>query len=157
VNYGVRYTYNGRLHATGSKPIAIFDPKQSSGLSIVGKDIEALYPGDYNNFAPRFGFAYTPTRGGKWVFRGHYGIYYDIINGNLFIDNRAGSDSGRGVSRQPIGPAPVYSVANPGTGANGTGPYTIQQGVYIFGNAAAPTAFSVYTVNQNLRSPYVQN
>ena len=50
-NYGVRYTYNGRLHAVGSKPIAIFNPAVASGLSIVGKDIESLYPGDYNNFA----------------------------------------------------------------------------------------------------------
>lgn len=157
LNYGFRYTYNGRLHATGSKPIAIFNPKAAGGLSIVGQDIEALYPADYNNIAPRFGFAYSPTRGGKMVLRGHYGIYYDIINGNLFIDNRAGSDAGRGVSRQPIGPAPVFSVSNPGTGPKGEGVYTIQQGVAIFGGAVASPPFAVYTVNQNLRSPYVQN
>jgi hypothetical protein len=157
INYGFRYTYNGRLHATGSKPIAIFDPKSSTGLSIVGKDIEALYPADYNNIAPRLGFAYSPTRGGKMVIRGHYGVYYDIVNGNLFIDNRAGSDAGRGVSRQPTGPAPVFSATNPGTGPNGSGPYTIQQGVPIFGGATPQPPFAVFTVNQNLRSPYVQN
>src|SRR5215813_2052740 len=101
INYGVRYTYNGRFHAVGSKPIAIFDPKAAGGLSIVGKGIDALYPADYNNLAPRFGFAFAPWGGGNLVICGHYGVYYDIVNGNLFIDNRAGSDAGRGVSRQP--------------------------------------------------------
>src|SRR5262249_1450887 len=157
INYGVRYTYNGRLHATGSKPIAIFNPKASNGLSIVGKDIDALYPADYNNFAPRLGFAYMPWRDSKLVLRGHYGVYYDIVNGNLFIDNRAGSDAGRGVSRQPTGPAPVFTASNPGTGPGGVGRYTIQAGTPIFGGATPQPPFAVFTVNQNLRSPYVQN
>jgi len=150
INYGVRYTYNGRFHAVGSKPIAIFNPAAAGGLSIVGKDIDALYPADYNNFAPRLGFAYAPWRGSKLVIRGHYGVYYDIINGNLFIDNRAGSDGGRGVSRQPAGPAPVFSISNPDQ-------VVVQQGQYIFGSATPQPPFAVYTVNQNLRSPYVQN
>jgi carboxypeptidase family protein len=157
INYGVRYTYNGRFHAVGSKPIAIFDPKAAGGLSIVGQDIDALYPADYNNLAPRFGFAYAPWRGGNLVVRGHYGVYYDIVNGNLFIDNRAGSDAGRGISRQPTGPAPVFTASNPGTGPSGNGPYTIQAGVPIFGGATPRPPFAVFTVNQNLRSPYVQN
>ncbi len=150
INYGLRYTYNGRLHAVGNKPIAIFNPKSPSGLSIVGKDIDALYPADYNNFAPRLGFAFAPQRGGKWVIRGHYGIYYDIINGNLFIDNRAGSDAGRGISRQPAGPAPVFSISNPDL-------VIVKQNQFIFGSATPQPPFAVYTVNQNLRSPYVQN
>jgi hypothetical protein len=157
INYGFRYTYNGRMHATGSKPISIFNPKASNGLSIVGKDIDALYPADYNNFAPRLGFAYIPWRDSKLVLRGHYGVYYDIVNGNLFIDNRAGSDAGRGVSRQPTGPVPVFNASNPGTGPKGSDPYTIQAGVPIFGGATPHPPFKVFTVNQNLRSPYVQN
>jgi hypothetical protein len=157
INYGVRYAYNGRFHVTGSKPIAIFDPNAPGGLSVVGQDIEALYPADYNNFAPRFGFAFTPSRNSKLVIRGHYGVYYDIINGNLFVDNRAGADGGRGVSRQPIGPAPVFSVSSPGTGPLGLDPLVITQGQYIFGGAAGQSTFAVYTVNQNLSAPYVQN
>jgi Carboxypeptidase regulatory-like domain len=157
INYGLRYAYNGRFHAAGNKPIAIFDPNAPGGLSVVGQNIDALYPADYNNFAPRFGFAFTPSRNSKWVIRGHYGVYYDIINGNLFVDNQAGSDGGRGVSRQPIGPAPVFSVNSPGTGPLGQGPLVISPGQYIFASAAGQSEYAVYTVNQNLAAPYVQN
>jgi len=150
INYGLRYTYNGRLHAVGDKPIAIFLPEAPGGLAVIGKDLDALYPADYNNFAPRLGFAFAPQRGGKWVIRGHYGIYYDIINGNLFIDNRAGSDAGRGISRQPAGPAPVFSISNPD-------PVIVTQNQFIFGSATPKPPFAVYSVNQNMRSPYVQN
>lgn len=38
----------------------------------------ALIHPDYNNFAPRFGFAYAPMRG--MVIRGAYGIFYNHTN-----------------------------------------------------------------------------
>lgn len=34
------------------------------------------YPTDFNNFAPRFGFAYTPGRQQSLVVRGGYGLFY---------------------------------------------------------------------------------
>jgi hypothetical protein len=120
------------------------------GLAVVGKDIDGLYPAVLNSYAPRLGFAFAPERGGKWVIRGHYGIYYDIVNGNLFIDNRAGSDAGRGVSRNPGGPAPVFSISNPNL-------VVVQPNQLIFGSATPEPPFAVYTVSQNLRAPYVQN
>ena len=36
----------------------------------------------YNDWAPRIGFAYSPSSSGKWVFRGGYGISYWDPNGD---------------------------------------------------------------------------
>jgi len=112
-----------------------------------------LYPKDLNNFAPRLGFAFTPSRGGKTVIRGAWGVYYDIPNGNLIIDNRA-KPGGRGVSRNP-GPAnlnPVFDISNPDSitvDPNGVAP--------IFGSITPQPPFTAFAVDQRLRSPYVQN
>jgi len=147
LNLGLRYSINGRMYADN---ISIFDPTNSTGFAIIGKDKPALYPGDYNNFAPRIGIAYTPKRGGKTVIRAAYGVYYDIVNGNLFIDNRAGGDSGRGLSRNPVGSAPAFTATNPNA-------MVVQYGVPIFGGATASPPYAGYGVSQDLRSPYVQN
>jgi hypothetical protein len=39
------------------------------------------YKNDYNNFAPRFGFAWDPWGDGKTSIRGAYGLFYDRIIG----------------------------------------------------------------------------
>ncbi len=47
-----------------------------------------IYDPDYNNFAPRLGFAWSVDRSGKTVIRGGYGIYYDAILGAVVSQSR---------------------------------------------------------------------
>jgi hypothetical protein len=47
-----------------------------------------IYDPDYNNFAPRLGFAWSIDRSGKTAIRGGYGIYYDTILGAVVSQSR---------------------------------------------------------------------
>jgi len=148
VNLGLRWDYNGPIYDP-THTISTFLPSAPGGLAFPPLTVKTLYPRDWDNFAPRVGFAFTPTRGGKTVIRGTWGIYYDIVSGNLFIDNRA-SPGGRGVSRNPEGPNPVFTVTN-------TTRITVLQNQPIFGGTGPQPPFGVYGINQDLQSPYVQN
>jgi hypothetical protein len=55
-----------------------------SGQNGVGRE---LYQADYKEFAPRFGFAYTPRD--KWVVRGGYGIFYQMVLENAIRTTHA--------------------------------------------------------------------
>ena len=134
INYGVRYDYYTPYHDP-THSISSFWPTFTSttppGLGFPGQSgspINSLYPPDHHEFAPRLGFAFTPHRGGKTVIRGGWGLYYDITNGQDLVDN--GADSGAlGVSRNPGGPNPVFTVFIPGTTYE-----VVQKGVYILGD-----------------------
>ena len=145
---GVRYDYNTPLHEIGNKGISTFLPGSPTGFAIVGQNnFNQLYKPDKTDFSPRLGFAYTPIRGGKTVIRGGYGVYYDLINGNPFIDGSAGG--GRGISRNPVGPTPVFAA--------NAGPETIQNGVSIFGGFTPAPPYAAFGVSQDLKSPYIEN
>lgn len=152
LSLGVRYDYNGLLHDpthTISTFLPTFTPTGLAFPGQPGSPVSGLYPKDRTNFAPRLGFAFSPQRGGKTVIRGAWGIYYDIVNGNLFIDNRA-KPGARGVSRNPAGPNPVFTVSN-------SNMITIVPGQFIFGSVTPTPPFGAYGIDQGVRSPYVQN
>jgi Carboxypeptidase regulatory-like domain len=143
INFGLRYEYNGPLYDP-THSISTFLPTAPGGLAFPPQIISSLYPRDLNNFAPRLGFAFSPLRGGHTVIRGAWGVYYDIPSGGLFIDNNGG------VASNPGGPKPVFAIFS-------TNPITVVAGQYLFGNITPTPPFAAFGVDQNLRSPYVQN
>jgi hypothetical protein len=114
LDYGVRYEFNtvpGEKNnkiesaldpknmppATGS-PLCSSDPNCSQYLSYYSNAVGAyqkilngrtgIYTSDKNNFGPHIGFSLDPTRNGKTVLRGGYGLYYDTILGAVVSQSR---------------------------------------------------------------------
>ena len=71
---------------------------------IQGNGISSIFPPDKNNFAPRFGFAYQPTEKDDLVIRGGFGVFYDQINMNPFLDFRPPNGGADGLEDNPAGP-----------------------------------------------------
>ena len=162
INYGMRYEYFGPLHSS-DKDLAVFIPNK--GLVIQGNGISSIFPPDRNNFAPRLGFAYQAKN--NLVVRGSFGVFYDQININPFLDFRPPANAADGLQDNPIGPHPVSNYS-----LSGYNWQTIQAGgtSSIFPNVTTCTTlnvatdpncgsskFAAYSVNQNFRTPYFYN
>jgi carboxypeptidase family protein/TonB-dependent receptor-like protein len=163
LNLGLRYEYFGPLH-NDDKDLAVFIPGQ--GLVIQGDGINSIFPPDKNNVAPRFGFAYKPTSKDDLVVRGGFGVFYDQININPFLDYRPPNGAADGLEGNPAGPHAVSSYSAAGT----DGSFQWQPGVALFpgiaicttGNVASEPScgnntFGIYSVSQNFRAPYIYN
>src|SRR6185369_8830511 len=76
LNIGIRYEFATPPREKNNR-FANFDPKTGTMIFATDGDIfaRALVHPDRNNFAPRFGFAYSPTA--HWVVRGAYGVFYN--------------------------------------------------------------------------------
>ena len=171
INWGLRWDYYGPLHSD-AKDLAVFIPS-AGGIKIQGNGIGDIFPPDKNNFAPRFGFAYQPTEKSDIVIRGGFGVFYDQINMNPFLDFRPPNNAD-GLEDNPAGPSPVSAYSSNTLGQTS---YQWQPNTYIFNkiatcvsgnNAANPTdcvdpttgtplVFDVFSVNQNFRTPYFFN
>lgn len=141
VNYGVRYTHQGVPHTDGS----LYNFLPSQGLVTT-----PLYSASNVDFAPRVGFAYTPSRAGKWVIRGGYGFFYDVPAVSEFTAaGGVGNGGANGAAYNPAGASPVYTL----TAKN----VVFTSGVPVFGTVAATPPFGAYSVNPDFTMPHVQN
>jgi hypothetical protein len=59
-----------------------------SGLERFLNGRSEIFETDADNFAPQVGFAWQPTRDGRWVVRGGYGVNFDIIPGAVISQSR---------------------------------------------------------------------
>ncbi len=163
LNLGLRWDYFGPLH-NGSKDIAVFVPGR--GIQIQGAGIDSIFHKNLRNFSPRLGFAYQPTSQGDLVVRGGFGLYFDQINVNPFMDIRPPNNAD-GVQDNPAGPHPVSIYTKNTLGQTA---YTWQPSQYIFapvqlcpsGNVAidpscGSSQFDAYSVNPNFHTAYFFN
>lgn len=65
LNLGLRYSYMTPIR---DKRDSITTILPDLGVVGPGHGVDSLYPSDWNNFAPRFGFAFQPRRTGKQSF-----------------------------------------------------------------------------------------
>jgi hypothetical protein len=148
LNYGVRWDYSGPVYSTNGT-FSDFNPNSTSGYSIVGTDIDTLYPRRYTNVSPRFGFSNKINE--RWVVRGTYGLFFDLPNLNGFFDNRPGNGASVGVQANNTGPKPVFTVSK-------SAPFGIITGVDpLPSSPAAGATFGVSTVSPDFKNAYLQN
>src|SRR5882762_7458282 len=114
VNWGLRWDYFGPLHSS-HKDLGVFIPS-AGGIKIQGNGISDIFPPDKNNFAPRLGFAYQPTSREDFVVRGGFGVFYDQINMNPFLDFRP-PNAADGLEDNPAGPSAVSTYSENYLGA----------------------------------------
>jgi hypothetical protein len=141
---------------------------------------------DLNNFAPRFGFAYSPFESNRFILRGGYGVFYDrpsaafintVFSNYPFLRETEQTFPARNV---PI--ANAFTSFNPEQGLNEFLPFRVVYrtgGTFeirdstgtLFGPGGVPTptdpagrritgniaeTFEFRAIDRDLRTPYVQ-
>lgn len=89
LSFGLRYEYNGTPKEADQKIESTFAQTFGfpfSGLNDFIAGRRSIYDVDKNNFAPRLGFAFSPSE--NTVVRGGYGIYYDQVIGSVVAQSR---------------------------------------------------------------------
>ena len=144
INVGLRWEFDGPFYEKYNR-LSSFDP--ATGQLIVagrnGVSRTANVKRDWNNFAPRFGFAYTLPGHKSTVLRGGYGIFYGVIQENNTEQTR---------TNPPFSSFPFYFLNSSQT-ANPSIPI---QTVFGTSSGATPPAPSIEALDQNQRVGYQQ-
>ncbi len=92
LNLGLRYeNYGNPKKADGEYNAIILGSGSTRQEQIANAKVAAvdsIYKTDWNNFAPKFGFAWDPRGDARWVIRGGAGISYNRINNTVYSDER---------------------------------------------------------------------
>ncbi len=113
-------------------------PEAANLLGLDGVGARAVYAPDRNNWAPRFGFAYT--FGPRTVIRGGYGLFYTNSQNflNNFVINRRQPPFAETQQRTSSTAVPEIDIANP------------------FISAAAPLVIGTQNINPRFQEGYTQ-
>jgi hypothetical protein len=145
LNFGVRWSYLGPLSDTRG---SISSFSLDKGFEKVGKDGVDLWAKDWNNFAPRVGFAYRAAS--KTAIRGGYGIFYDVPAINSFVANLNMPNGGAaGIHANPTGSDPVFTITASGV--------NIVPGQPVFPANVTLRNVGAIGVSKDFRMSYVHN
>jgi hypothetical protein len=172
---GMRYEYNtpkldtqGRTFTWGTLATksTVF-PNAPAGLLFPGDAAAprgSNFP-DKNDFAPRFGIAWAPTKDGRLSIRGGLGVFYDILKAedNFQFNGQPPFFPGADISGYPaitVNPtSEPLNFASPFAAANRPNPFPAspptasldfqKAGFVNFGGGG------VYSVNPHIRTPYI--
>jgi hypothetical protein len=129
--------------------IACGVPSQGNGYA-PSSGGSTLWSKDFNNFAPRVGFAYDTLGNGKFVVRGGFGIGYDRLYNNVYENIRFNGphfvDDALGFGAGSAGVSPALRAAVV------QNPFTANTALSVAGAAPVPRH-----VNQNLKTAYYEN
>lgn len=163
LNLGLRWDYYGVIGEKNNQ-FSILNPNK--GLQLVGTGgLSELYPKDLNNFAPRVGLAYDVLGDAKTIVRAGWGLAYDAFSQDFFIGHFPFNTFNPGPAYNGVGANPIVAGGPSATIATSAGPCTapaiaIPHSALCAQPVFDQTTFSagdIFTVDQNLRTPYVQN
>ena len=154
LNLGLRWEYYGLPHEKNGIQADIPNANQIDGVTTFTTSTFAQtdqwYNKDWNNFAPRVGFAWDVMGDGKTAVRGNFGVFYDRTAGSA-VNQVDSNTPGFGFS----------GLVTPNSGAGSD--VRISDGIPVPAVPAAPVttlpvsnrATTVALINPNLRTGYV--